>query len=114
MPKPIKHNIIGEQAWHVFEKDGVELKEECSVAEYDSLGLSNPPKIEKEGYTHPYSYKDWKYDTPSGRLEKGTYVEWQGQILVRKEDLKNPKRSSGVNDNQEYLPADKINEPIWL
>jgi len=106
-----KKNIIGEQAWHVFEKDGVQVKEECSVAEYDSLGLPNPPKIEKAGYTHVYSYKDWKYDTPSGRLEVGTYVEWGDQILVRKENLKNPTLSGGT---QEYLPADKLNDQkIW-
>lgn len=83
----IKTTIIGEQAWHVFEDvDGNKIKEECSIQEYDSLAMGGSPS--KEGYVWVFSYKDWKYDTVSGRLEDGTYVEVNGKILVKQLDDK--------------------------
>ena len=80
-----KVNIIGEQAWHVFEKDGVEVKEECTVKEYDELNSPNPKNPTKEDFVWKMSYKDWKYDTVSGRLEDNCYVEVGDRFIVKLE-----------------------------
>ena len=110
MLKPTLHNIIGYQAWHVFlDGEGKEVKEECTVAEYDALALADSVNPTKDGHTWIKSYKDWKYDTTSGRLEPGTYIEWNDDILVHPNDLISPKGTG-----QEYLPKEMINdETIW-
>lgn len=96
-----KHNIIGEQAWHVFEKDGVEVKEECTIEEYGSLSLSNPVNPTKKDHAWKFSYKDWKYDTVSGRLEDNCYVEFDGKAIYKV-----------PNEKQKTLEIEKFNSVI--
>ena len=50
------------------------IEEPCAVAEYDALARLNPVNPSKPGHTWLHSYKDWKYDTPSGALEDGYYA----------------------------------------
>ena len=80
----IKTTITGEQAWHVFiDTNGNEVKEECTIKKYNDLAKNNPQNPQKNGLTWKYSYKDWKYNTPSGRLEDGYYVEHLGKIIAK-------------------------------
>lgn len=79
-----KKNIIGEHAFHVFIKDGVEIRVPCSLEEYAALGLKGagaPPT--PEGYTWKLSFRDNKFDTPSGFLEDGQYAEENGRYVVK-------------------------------
>ena len=93
----IKVNIIGEQAWHVFvDKDGNEVKEECTVGEYNALAQKNPTNPTKEGYRWKFSYKDWKYATVSGRLEDNCYV-----VVNNKAVRKLPGKLQEITDASE-------------
>ena len=79
-----KVNIIGEKAWNVFkDSQGNEIREECTLEEYNSLKLPNPQNPTKVGCTFVYACKNWKYDTASGELEDNCYLEKDGQILVK-------------------------------
>lgn len=113
--KPTKCNIIGEQAWHLFkDKHGKVVLVECTVSEYESLSLPNPVNPTKKDCEWLASYKDWKYDTPSGRLERGRYVEVGDQILVHVDDVKEKNPRDG-NAPQKYLPKEKLNDiNAWL
>lgn len=81
--KLIKKNVIGERAFHLFEKDGVRIIEPCTLEEYDALGKPNPKNPTKDGYIWCHSYKTWLYDTPSGELEDNCYVLCGDQVFVK-------------------------------
>lgn len=58
------------------------VKEACTIEEYNSLALKNAGQPQKVGHTWLYSYKDWKYDTPSNDLEDDCYaVEPGGRVI---------------------------------
>ena len=80
-----KVNIIGEQAWHVFvDENGNKVQEECTLDEYDALAEKEPINPTKKGFTWSHSYKDWQYNTPSGRLEDNCYaIEPTGRIVAK-------------------------------
>src|SRR5688500_11780076 len=80
-----KVNIIGERAWHVFEdSDGNLVTEKCTIEQYNALALKNPTNPTKQGYKWHHSWKDWKYDTPSGALEDGCYAVEPGRRVLSK------------------------------
>lgn len=83
----IPTSVIGERAYHVFDNGNKKIEEECDLAEYELLRLKNATSPKKEGYTWCFSYKDWKYDTLSGKLEDGYYVEVDGnKFLIKQVD----------------------------
>lgn len=98
-------NILGEKAWNVFEdSQGNLIKEECTLDEYKSLALPNPTNPTKDGHLWRYSYTDWHYDTPSGRLEDGHFaVQPNGKVVAKRAN----KDQENHEDLETFLKGEK-------
>lgn len=61
------------------------IEEETTIAQYKLMNKKNPVNPQRLGSMWVCSQTDWKYDTPSGKLEEGCYaIEETGRVLVKK------------------------------
>lgn len=74
--KPLqKINIIGDAYFHIFQmQDGSQQERETTQAEYAQLGKPNPTNPTIAGGVWMGSQSRRKYDSESGRIEKGQYA----------------------------------------
>lgn len=78
--------IVGDEYWHVFESNsapGTFVNQPCTQVEYEALSVSGFTIPTLNGHTYRYSFSDWEYDTPSGRLEDGCYVVSGGKYFAK-------------------------------
>lgn len=78
--------VIGTEYWHVFESNaspGTFVNSPCTQAEYEALSVSGFTIPTMANHTWRFSFSDWEYDTPSGRLEDGCYVASGGKFFVK-------------------------------
>ena len=71
-----KLNIVGEWFYHTFEdSEGNLIQEETTEEDYRQLATPEHIDPKKDGYKWKYSYSDYKYDSPSGKMEDNTYAD---------------------------------------
>lgn len=107
----VKKNSLGEMGVHFYELNGVVEAIECSVAEYDALGLpgAGAPSL-PEGAKWLHSIKRPKFDTQDGTLGEGQYgsdgngTAWVRpvggvEVLAKEEDIINDEPNNKALDD---------------
>ena len=80
-----KLNQIGQKGAHLFKDSAGNFETVfCLIEDYNNLGSGNQPL--KEGFSWVHSSLVGQYDSLSGNIEDGTYMELDESFLVKIED----------------------------
>lgn len=107
-----KVNIIGEMFFHIFQDDkGNEIEIETTEADYRQLGQPNPINPTREGCIWLGSKSEYKYDTPTRRIEECCYADNGNDYRIKVNGvIENCLNKSEIVDNK--ISKTKVNELV--
>jgi len=106
-----KLNIVGEFFYHTFkDSNGIFIEEETTEADYKQLETPEHVDPKKKGYVWMGSYSDYKYDSPSGKMEADTYADNGGcyRVLVDGMEKKDLEKSEIIDNKITRTKIDSI------
>lgn len=81
--------IVGDDFVHIFKRpDGTTFEVSTTKQDYDQLAKKNPVNPTSPDGVWVQSMAKTKFDTPSGKLESGTYVDLGADILISHDGVK--------------------------